>query len=733
MPVTPSAILTTLKSRIALPVFRVLLSLLLAGLMIGSAAAQRPTDRQRRVTPKPPDEVSQPASPKDELDRIREIPSQDERIDRLAKFLSANRGKPVEPDARQALMREYALRGEQRLREGSPQRAMDDFKAVFRTAPQEMSDPVFGQYIFPLPMAMNSFGYRTESAELMKSFEPRFQNDPNRLVQIGFFYVQIEAPLEAVRVLEHAIELAPQDHRAHNSLGTAYLINLRLEDAESEFARALELDQHDEYANLNLANMLRARGDHEHAVTYYRKQLQVKPDDADAHGGLAISLIALGRDEEAATEINRATELEPQNYRFFTQLAYFYAVRKKTAPARTLIERALTTEPRYAWGHIARANIDAQDGKLGNALSTMILAQQLGVFPTLSFELAKTLMMADGYDQAAEVMKKGFVLSDDGEFQATLGGVMKARSPRLDLLLERERQASLFLKEQTTTSLQYKLAEALFQIDHYSKIALAARPKGSTDVPRPNRSRVSPQSRTGSSTKQGSRTRRDEGAASGGVAADAQSGDSPKGAARPRRAGGKPAVESYELSAGADAGLPGMSQLMNAIKTFTTLDDGRQAFRMLWMAHRLAEDSLALDAAVQLARLAMLAADSATEPVGSMRDAPLLNREERKQVFLGRAEDALGWALFKAGDAPGAIDHLTRSVNSYPMNGERKDALWHLAIATEQAGDQSNALDFYIASYDAGSPSATVRRAKIEVLYQRLKGSLSGLDDRLKQ
>src|SRR5262249_12916162 len=153
-----------------------------------------------------------------------------------------------------------------------------------------------------------------------------------------------------------------------------------------------------------------------------------------------------------------------------------------------------------------RASIEAQDSKLGNSLSTMILAQQLGVFPTLSFELAKALMSVDGYDQAAEVLNKAFVLSSDGEFQATLGGVLKARSPRLDLLLDRERQASLFLKEQTTTSLQYKLAEALFRIDHYAKVALAARPKGSSDTPRSNRGRVSPQPRP----KPGSRTRRDE-------------------------------------------------------------------------------------------------------------------------------------------------------------------------------------------------------------------------------
>jgi Flp pilus assembly protein TadD len=692
--------------------------------------AQRPGERQRRVTP-PPDQspaTSQPVSPGDQLERIRQVESQDERIELLKKFLISNRGKPIEEGGREALMREYALRGEQRLREGSPERAMNDFRALFRTVPQEVSERFFAQYIFPLPMAMNTFGYRTESVELMREFEPRFRNDPNRLIQIGFFYIQIEAPIEAVRILEHAAEIAPQDHRAHNSLGTAYLINLRLEDAESEFSRALELDKSDEYANLNLANIVRARGDHERAVAYYRKQLQIKPDDGEAHGGLAISLLALGRDEEAATHIARASELDSANYRFFTQLAYYYAVRKKTAPAKALVEQAVGIQPRYAWAHIARASIEAQDGKLGNALSTMMLAQQLGVFPTLTFELARMLMALDGYDQATEVLNRVFTLSDDGEFGATLGGVMKARSQRLDLLLDRERQASLFLKEQTTTSMQYRLAEALFRIGCYAKIAAAARPKGSGEGARASHRPVSTQQRAGGgATRQASRARQNDGSAGAG-----QSGDTPRGTVRPRRAA-KPTAESYELSAGTDAGLPGIAQLMDAIKTFTTLDDGRQAFRMLWVAHRLAEDSLALDAAIQLSRRAILMADSATEPDGSMRDAPLLNREERKQVFLGRAEDSLGWALFKEGDTPGAIDHLTRSVNVYPMNGERRDALWHLAIATEQAGDQSNALEFYIASYDAAAPSATVRRAKIEAIYQRLRGSLSGLDDRLKQ
>src|SRR5687768_2336629 len=251
--------------------------ILLTSINVGSSittfastrSARQGSQSKRPVKKTPPAEsAAQTLTPRDILDRVRASTSQKERIDLLEKFLQSSRGSDVEAEAREMLMREYALRGEQNLREGSPQLAMQDFKSVFRLVPTPITDRIFGQYIFPLPMAMNAFGFRTESVQLMKSFESRFSADPNRLVQIGFFYVQIEAPIEAVRVLEQTVQLAPEDHRAHNSLGTAYLINLRLEDAASEFERALKLNPRDEYANLNLAQVSRARGDHQRAVTY---------------------------------------------------------------------------------------------------------------------------------------------------------------------------------------------------------------------------------------------------------------------------------------------------------------------------------------------------------------------------------------------------------------------------------------------------------------------------------
>jgi hypothetical protein len=176
-----------------------------------------------------------------------------------------------------------------------------------------------------------------------------------------------------------------------------------------------------------------------------------------------------------------------------------------------------------------------------------------------------------------------------------------------------------------------------------------------------------------------------------------------------------------------------MEELLRALTTFTTLDDGRQAFRMVWAARKLTESNLALDAAELLARRAIAQAETVTEPSGSMRDAPLLDRGGRRAMFLGRAYDALGWAQFKKGNTRASLESLIKSVDVYPNSLDRKVAIWHLAVATQEAGDDRRALELYIASYDPGMPTASVKRAQIETLYKRVNGSLSGLEEKLKQ
>ena len=81
--------------------------------------------------------------------------------------------RALEAEARELLILEYALKGEKSLREDNPHLALQAFKAALRAAPADINDRIFNQYIFPLPMAMNAFGYRVESADLMRSFAER--------------------------------------------------------------------------------------------------------------------------------------------------------------------------------------------------------------------------------------------------------------------------------------------------------------------------------------------------------------------------------------------------------------------------------------------------------------------------------------------------------------------------------------------------------------------------------
>src|SRR5215510_10263301 len=110
----------------------------------------------------------------DSLEGIKANQSQEERIGLLKRFIVGNRGTKAELQGREMLMQEYALKGEQALKEGVPGRASVDFKSVLESAPAEITDSIFEKYIFPLPIAMNTFGYRLESVELMQAFEPRF-------------------------------------------------------------------------------------------------------------------------------------------------------------------------------------------------------------------------------------------------------------------------------------------------------------------------------------------------------------------------------------------------------------------------------------------------------------------------------------------------------------------------------------------------------------------------------
>jgi hypothetical protein len=78
-----------------------------------------------------------------------------------------------------------------------------------------------------------------------------------------------------------------------------------------------------------------------------------------------------------------------------------------------------------------------------------------------------------------------------------------------------------------------------------------------------------------------------------------------------------------------------------------------------------------------------------------------------------------------------AVEHLKRAVSILPVGTPAaRDSMWHLGVALERRGNNTDALAYYLKGYSAGLPDP-VRRAVIEKLYRKVNGSLDGLDDRI--
>ncbi len=116
---------------------------------------------------------------------------------------------------------------------------------------------------------------------------------------------------------------------------------------------------------------------------------------------------------------------------------------------------------------------------------------------------------------------------------------------------------------------------------------------------------------------------------------------------------------------------------------------------------------------------------------GGTPDIPEAPRNVLGNLLRGRIEDVAGWALFNQDKLDEAADHLKRAVAILPDGTPAaRSALWHLGATLERQDKKSEALSYYIKSYNSGEADP-VRRLVIEQLYRKVNGSLEGLEERI--
>jgi tetratricopeptide (TPR) repeat protein len=188
--------------------------------------------------------------------------------------------------------------------------------------------------------------------------------------------------IEALRALGYvqtdAEESSPE---IHNNLGNAHLRRGEIDEARTEFRKALALDPNNADALLNLGSIARVKGNAGEAEHYVERALRVNPNSIGAlaelaelkrgrnelpesirlyrealalhdsnpglYLGLGDSLQRAGRYAEAEAAFKRVLELDPDSFEARYNLGVTYGQQQRTEEAMRYYEAALTLHPEH--------------------------------------------------------------------------------------------------------------------------------------------------------------------------------------------------------------------------------------------------------------------------------------------------------------------------------------------------------------------------------------------------
>jgi len=120
-----------------------------------------------------------------------------------------------------------------------------------------------------------------------------------------------EGRLQAERLANEAIALAPDSPDAHDVMGDLFLDDLDPEPAEEHFRKARSVEPESSSGRTKLAEALRLQGRFDEAVEELQAALRIDPTSARARSGLGLALRGQRKNKEAIAEYREAIRLDP--------------------------------------------------------------------------------------------------------------------------------------------------------------------------------------------------------------------------------------------------------------------------------------------------------------------------------------------------------------------------------------------------------------------------------------
>ncbi|MBW2981510.1 tetratricopeptide repeat protein [Candidatus Woesearchaeota archaeon] len=235
----------------------------------------------------------------------------------------------------------------------------------------------------------------------------------------------------AAAALKKAIEIKPEDIKAHNNLGNIYLRQRHLEalgeyevvlalepvnvaalnnigvawhrlanntdSAVENLEKAVALDSNNSTIHFNLANAYKAKGDFLKAISEYKKAMDLNKPEKES--------IDADKDIKEARE---AIEKDPNDASAHFKLAYALSEKGDKEGAKKTYQKALEINPDYGASHNNLGVIFSREGNTDEAVKHYREAVRCGSWdPLYRNNLARTLKKRGELDEAEKEFKEG--------------------------------------------------------------------------------------------------------------------------------------------------------------------------------------------------------------------------------------------------------------------------------------------------------------------------------------
>ena len=183
-----------------------------------------------------------------------------------------------------------------------------------------------------------------------------------------------------------ALQIQPKYAEAAYDLGNLLLQKGQLDDAIACYEKSVQAKPSFLLAHHNLGTAYAQRGDADNAIVQFQQALDLNPDYAPAQDGLGQALLDKGRLDEAILHAKRAVELTPTSISFMNNLAVALAKAGRLDEAIVIYRQALQLDASYYQIHNNLGDALLNQGHTADAIAEFQQALRLNP----NFTLAQT-------------------------------------------------------------------------------------------------------------------------------------------------------------------------------------------------------------------------------------------------------------------------------------------------------------------------------------------------------